>query len=99
MVPQQVCQQHAQHNNGHRDIEPVSLSGKGRHREQHTRNGRRDQQQDAELDDRATVERKRSLHDPGDGATVGRLAPAVAPSVVAISSSMPTRMLLKPSLT
>ena len=70
----EAVEQYREHDQGHDDIGPVALERERDDRERHARNGRRQQQQQAELDEAAPIERARVPHDPRHPTQVGRLA-------------------------
>jgi hypothetical protein len=59
------------------DVEAIALEGEADDRENHSGDGRGDEQEQAKLDEAATVEVGGEFGDAGDGALIGRLKPEV----------------------
>ena len=73
MAAGKAVQQDAEDDKRDPDIQLVAFKGKRKDRKEDAGNGRRDQQEQSELDDAATVQRQRVTSDPGYAAKVGRL--------------------------
>ncbi len=72
--PRQADDQHRQHEQRHRDVQPVALPGEGEDAQDDAGHRRGHQQQDAELDDVTPLEAGGAAEDGAEVLQVGRLA-------------------------